>query len=145
MGQCSVQGSLLGSWCLEGPVSVRLLPLPSSASSAFPSQVVVQSFSRVWLFVTPWTTARQASLSFTISRSSLKLMFIESVMPSNHLIFFRPLLLWPSIFPSVRVFSNKSALHMSWPKYWALRNIVLPKLCLSTFFQKSQLAIPWLW
>ena len=80
--------------------------------------VVVQSLSHVWLFVTPWTAARQASLSFTNSRSQPKLMSIELVMPSNHLFPCRPLLLLPSIFPSIRVFSNESALRIRWPKYW---------------------------
>ena len=75
----------------------------------------VQSLSRVQLFVTPWTTARQASLSITNSQTLLKLMSIESVMPSNHLILCRPLLLLPSIFPSIRVFSNQSALRIRWP------------------------------
>ena len=79
----------------------------------------VQSLSRVRLFTTPWTAARQASLSITNSQSLLKLMFIESVMPSNHLILCHPLLLPPSIFPSIRVFSNESALHIRWPKYWS--------------------------
>ena len=69
--------------------------------------------------VTPWTAARQASLSFTISWSLLKLMSIESVIPSNHLILCHPPLLLPSIFPSIRVFSNESALHIKWPKYWS--------------------------
>ena len=78
----------------------------------------VQSHSHVWLFATPWTAARQASLFITNSRSSPKLMSIESVMPSNHLILCRPLLLLPSIFPSIRIFSNESALHIRWPKYW---------------------------
>ena len=78
----------------------------------------VQSLSRVRLFATPRTAARQASLSITKSWSSLKLMSTESVMPSNHLIFCRPLLLLPSIFPSFRVFSNESALHIRWTKYW---------------------------
>ena len=77
----------------------------------------VQSLSRVWLFVTPWTTARQASLSITNSQSLPNLMSIESVMPSNHLILCCPLLLLPSIFPSIRVFSNESALHIRCPKY----------------------------
>ena len=77
------------------------------------------SFSCVWLFVTPWTAAHQASLSFILSRSLLKLMSIESVMPSNHLILCRPLLLLPSIFPSIRVFSNESVLRIRWPKYWS--------------------------
>ena len=78
----------------------------------------VQSLSRVWLFATPWTAARQGSLSITNSRSLLKPMSIESVMPSNHLILCHPFLL-PSIFPSIRVFSNDSALHIRWPKYWS--------------------------
>ena len=80
---------------------------------------VVQLLSCVQLFATPWTAACQASLSFTISWSLLKLMCIKSVMPSNHLIFCRPLLLLPSIFPSIKVFSNKSALCIRWPKYWS--------------------------
>ena len=81
--------------------------------------VVVQSLSHVWLFATPWTAAHQASLSFIISQSSLKLLSIESVMPSNHLILCRPLLLLPSVFPSIRVFSSESALHIRWLKYWS--------------------------
>ena len=76
------------------------------------SVVVFQSLSRVRLFATPWTAAHQASLSFTVSQSLLKLLSSESVMPSNHLILCRPLLLLPSIFPSIRVFSNESALHI---------------------------------
>ena len=79
---------------------------------------VVQSVSRVQLFATPRTAAHQASLSSTLSQSLLKLMSIESVMPSNHLILCRPLLLLPSIFPSIRVFDNESVLHIRWPKYW---------------------------
>ena len=79
--------------------------------------VVIQSLSHVQLFVTPWTAACQTSLSFTISQSLLQLMSTESVMPSNHLIFYHPLLLLPSIFPSIRVFSNKSSLTIRWPKY----------------------------
>ena len=75
----------------------------------------VQSLSCVWLFVTPWTAAHQASMSITNSRSLLKLMSIESVMPSNHLIFCRPFLLLPSIFPSMTVFSNNSVLCIKWP------------------------------
>ena len=76
-----------------------------------------QSVSCVQLFATPWTAAHQASLSITNSWSLLKLMSIELVMPSNHLILCRPLLLWPSIPPSIRVFSNESVLHIRWPKY----------------------------
>ena len=79
--------------------------------------ITVQSLSCVQLFVTPWTAAYQASLSITNSQSLLKLMSIELVMPSNHLILCHPLLLLPSIFPSIRVFSNESALPISWPKY----------------------------
>ena len=79
----------------------------------------VQSLSRVRPFATPWTAARQASLSITNSQSLPKLMSIESVMPSNHLILCRPLLLPPSIFPSIRVFSNESALCIRWSKYWS--------------------------
>ena len=79
----------------------------------------VQSFSRVRLFVTPWIAARQASLSITNSRSSLRPTSIESVMPSSHLILCRPLHLLPPIPPSIKVFSNESALCMRWPKYWS--------------------------
>ena len=90
-------------------------------SSLGHSVVVSQSPSHVWLFATPGTAARQASLSFTVSWSLLKLMFIESVMSSNYLNFCRPLLLLPSVFPSIRVFSNESALQIRWPKYWSFR------------------------
>ena len=95
--------------------------LISLTASFFPGDlfVVVQSLSRVRLFATPWTTARQASLSFTISRSLLKLMSIESVMPSHHLIPCHSPFLLPSIFPSIRVFSNEPALCILWPKYWS--------------------------
>ena len=79
----------------------------------------VQSLSRVWLFATPWTAACQASLSITNSRSPPKLMSIESMMPSNRLILCHPLLLLPSVFPSIRVFSNESAPHIRRPKYWS--------------------------
>ena len=78
----------------------------------------VQSLSHVRIFATPWTAACQASLSITNSQSLLRLMSIESVMPSNHFILCRPLLLLPSIFPSIRVFSSESVLHIKWPKYW---------------------------
>ena len=82
---------------------------------------VVQSLNCVWLFATPWTAPCQASLSITNSWSLPKLMSIESVMPSNHLILYRPLLFLPSIFPSIRVFSNELALRIRWPKYWSFR------------------------
>ena len=78
---------------------------------------VVQSLSSVRLFAAPWTAARQASLSFTISQNLLKLMSIKLAMPSNHLILCHPLLFLPSIFPSIRVFSSESVLHKRWPKY----------------------------
>ena len=86
----------------------------------------VQSLSRVQLFVTPWTAARQASLSIANSRSLLKLISVESVMPSNHLILWCPLLLLPSIFPSIRIFSNESTLHIRWPKYWSFSFSICP-------------------
>ena len=86
----------------------------------------VQSLSRVWLFATPWIAAHQASLSITNSRSSLKLMSIESVMPSSHLILCCPLLLLPPIPPSIRVFSSESALRMRWPKYWSFSLSISP-------------------
>ena len=81
--------------------------------------IVVQSFSHVWLFVTPWTAACQVSLSFTISWSLLKFMSIELVMSPNHFILCHLLLFLPSIFPSIRVFSNEMALRIRWPKYWS--------------------------
>ena len=86
----------------------------------------VPSLSRVRLFATPWTAAHQASLSISNSQSLPKLMSIESVMPSNHLILCRPLLLPPAIFPSIRVFSNESALHIRWPKYWSFSFSINP-------------------
>ena len=102
--------------------------IPSSSSygnfiNVFSS---VQSLSPVWLFATPWIAARQVSLSITNSRSSFKLMSIESVMPSSHLILCRPLLLLPPIPPSIRVFSNESTLRMRWPKYWNLSFSITP-------------------
>ena len=85
-----------------------------------------QSLSHVWLFVTPWTAARQASLSITDSQSLLKLMSVESVMPSNHLILCHPLLLLPSIFPNIRVFSSESVLHIRWSKYCSFSFSISP-------------------
>ena len=103
-------------------------PLPSSRINTGGTKHIssVQSFSHVQLFVTLWTAARQASLSITSSRSLLKLMSIESVMPSSHLILCRPLLLLPSIFPSIRVFSNESVLCIRWPKYWSFSFNISP-------------------
>ena len=86
----------------------------------------VQLLSRVQLFATPWTAAHQASLSITNSQSLFKLMSIESVIPSNHLILCHPLLLLPSIFPSIRVFSSESVLCIRWPKYWSFSFSVSP-------------------
>ena len=86
----------------------------------------VQTLSLVRLFATPWIAAGQASLSITNSRSSPKLMSIEPVMPSSHLILCRPLLLLPSVFPNIRVFSNESVLHIRWPKYWSFSFSISP-------------------
>ena len=88
----------------------------------------VQSLSHVRLFATPWTTAYQASLSIINSRSLFKLMSIESAMPSSHLILCHPLLLLPSIFPSVKVFSKESVLHIRWPKYWSFSFSIGPSI-----------------
>ena len=100
------------TFCLFTPSSVLLL--------------LLLLFSYVQLFAAPWTAAHQASLSITNSQSLLKLMSIESVMPSNHVILCRPLLLPPSIFPSIRVFSNESALRKRWPKYWSFSFNISP-------------------
>ena len=86
----------------------------------------VQSLSRAWLFATPWIAARQASLSITNSRSSLRVASIKSVMPSSHLILRRPLLLLPPITPSIKVFSNESTLRIRWPKYWSFSFSINP-------------------
>ena len=86
----------------------------------------VQSLSRVPLFANPWTAVLQASLSITNSRSLLRLMSLKLVMPSNHLILCRPLLFPPSIFPSIRVFSHESVLHIRWPKYWSFSFSISP-------------------
>ena len=101
-------------------MEIYLLQNPPTVS------VAVQSLSCIRLFAIPWTTARQASLSITNSRSSPRPMSIESMMPSNHLILCHPLLLLPSIFPSIRVFSNESALRMRWPKYWSFSFSISP-------------------
>ena len=100
-----------------------VLDKPISTDGFFSS---VQVLSRFWLFATPWTVAHQASLSIMNSRSLLRFMSIESVMPSNHLIFCRLLLFPPSIFPSIRVFSNESALRIRWPRYWSFSFSISP-------------------
>ena len=105
----------------------RLTP-KSDGSNCESALLVVQLLSHVWLLVTPWTAACQASLSFTISWSLLKLMSIESVMPSNHLILCRPLLLLPSAFPSSRFFSSELALHIRWPKFWNFNFSISPSI-----------------
>ena len=101
------------------PVTIPLVGFPSQFSS-------VQSLSRVRLFASPWTATRQAPLSITNSENLLKLMSIDSVMPSNHLILCCPLLLLPSIFPSIRVFSKESVLCIRWPKYWSFSFNISP-------------------
>ena len=101
------------------------------------SNSVAQLLSHVWLFVTPWTAACQVSLSM-ISRSLLKLMSTELVMPSNHLILCHSLLLLPSIFPSIRVFSSESALPISWPKYWSFSFSISPSSECSGLISNSE-------
>ena len=118
------------------------MPFDTNIFPVFPSQSSfssVQSLSHVQLFATPRTTARQASLSITNSQSPPKLMSIESVMPSNNLILCRPLLLPPSIFPSIRVFSNESAFCIRWPKYWSFSFNISPSNELRTDFLQDWL------
>ena len=108
-----------------------------------------QSLSRVRLFATPWITAHQGSLSITNSWSSLRLMSIEPVMPSSHLILCRPLLLLPPISPSIRVFSNESILCMRWPKYWSFSFSIIPSKeipgLISTFYNCKWYNLSKLW
>ena len=104
----------------------RLVSLPGGMTWEPAHFSSVQSLSHVRLFVTPWTAAGQASLSITNSWSLLKLMSIELMMPSNHLIFCHPLLFLPSTFPSIRVFSNESVLLIRWPKYWSFSFNISP-------------------
>ena len=101
----------------------RVLLIPSQGKASF---ISVQLLSHVQLFATPWTAAHQASLFITSSQSLFKLMSIESVMPSNHLILCRSLLLLPSIFPSIRGFSKESVLRIRWPKYWSFSFSISP-------------------
>ena len=110
------------SWDSESNNTIRRALVNAQIMKAYPTAlvvVVVELLICVWLFMTPWTAACKASLSFTISWSLLKLMSIELVMPSNHLILWRPLLLLPWIFPSIRIFYNESTLCIRWPKYWS--------------------------
>ena len=115
------------NWKDGSSLQIDLSNSNKKPSRYFVVVVVVQSLSHVWFFVTPWTIAHPDSLSFTISQSLLKLMSIESVMPSNHhLILCCPLLLRPSISPSIRVFFSESALHIGWPKYWRFSFSISP-------------------
>ena len=118
-------------------LSYSVLPLPFSLLQLSS----VQSLSRVRLFVTPWTAACQASLSITNSRSLLKLMSIASVMPSNHLFLCGPLLLPSAIFPSIRVFTHESVLHIRWPKYWSFCFSISPS---SEFSGQISFRMDWL-
>ena len=111
---------------LPAAFSQSIVSIPLTSSNTQYNFSSVQSLSHVWLFATPWTAARQASLSVTSSWSLPKFMSIESVMPSNHPILCCPLLLLPSIFPSIRVFSNESTLHIRWPKYWSFSFNISP-------------------
>ena len=137
MGEAMLRRSLI-QFSVDGLSCVPFLLLDlkpnhgrANDSNQFSS---VQLLSRVRLFVTTWIAARQASLSITNSRSSLKLMSIESVMPSSHLILCHPLLLLPPIPPSIRVFSNESTLLMRWPKYWSFTARKFYSVGLWTFF-----------
>ena len=113
---------LLGGFLIHAPSKVAC----SLAKLSLLDISSIQLLNRIWLFVTPWTAAHQAFLSITNSQSLLKFMSIELVMPSNYLILCRPLLLPPSILPSIRVFSNDSALHIRWPKYWSFSFSISP-------------------
>ena len=139
--RAGLSGGSLGMALGQGAVSRSRPPQEAPGTTSFSSfswaqlgephprgelAVGIQSLSRVWLFATPWTAACQASLSFTVSCSLLKPMSIASVMPSNHLILCHPLLLLPSIFPSIRVFSNESVLHIRWPRHWSFSFSVSP-------------------
>ena len=130
-----IKDRFCGSQCLARRVAVhscqnQMICLLSS----------VQSLSCFRLFATPWTAALQASLSFTISQSLLKLMSIESVMPSNHLILCCPLLLLPSIFPNIRVSSSEVAVHIRWPKYWSFSLSISP---FNDYSELSSFRIDW--
>ena len=127
-GFFSINRCLTGICPILGCLKYQVQPSPSRLSSgkSLNLSVVVQSLSRVQLFSILWAAARQASLSFTIFQSLLKVISIELVMPSNNLLLCRPLLLLPSIFPSIRVFSNESVLCIRWPKYWSFSFSISP-------------------
>ena len=119
-------------------LKILYIPRPKSQRNA-----LVQSLSHVCLFATPLTAARQASLSITNSWSLLKLMSIEYVMPSNHLILCRSLFLPPSVFPSIRVFSNESVFHIWWPKYWSFSFSISPSNEYSGLISFGLVLISW--
>ena len=115
---CPILGDSM-DYTVHGIFQARILERLAFPLSSETCMTSVQSLSRVQLFETPWTVAHQASLSITNSGSLFRLTSIESVMPSNHLIFCHPFLFLLSVFPSIRVFSNESVLHIRWPKYWS--------------------------
>ena len=152
----------LYSWCIHGEQCTPCPPAPSPSCSlpktignsdtchsmdeiwrhAKWNKLVIQfSHSRVWLFVAPWTAACQASLSITKSWSLFKFMSVKSVIPSSHLILYRSLLLLPSIFPSITVFSNESVLRIRWPKYWSFSFSISPS---NEYSGLTSLRIDWL-
>jgi len=123
----------------EGPISAIVADLyPPEIWKYKLLLVVVQLLSWVWFFATPWAAAHQAFLSYTVSQSLFKVMSIESVMPSDHLIFCCPLLLLPSIFPSTGVFSNESVLPIRWPKYWSFSFSISPSKEIATISSKKK-------
>ena len=122
--QYSYLGNSMDQGVVSGPNPGNLHPLPKIVGIILP--LTQFNHSVMSNSETPWTVARQASLSITSSQSLLKLMSIESVMPSNHLILYRPLLFLPSIFPSIRVFSKESVLCIRWPKYWSFSFSISP-------------------
>ena len=125
--KCKAPASPSHSSLVKPWLVCRLRKLPhSTPAHSLGLIVIVQSLSSVWFFATPWTAARLSFLSFTFSQNLLRFMSIESVMPSNHLILCHPLLLLPSVFPSIRFFFNESALHIRWPKYWSFSFSISP-------------------
>ena len=121
---------------------MRVLSRQEPVRTITVTAITVQSLSCVQLFLTPWTAAHQASLSITNSWSLLKLMSIELVMPSNHLILCRPLFLLPSIFPSIRVFSKESVLCIRWPKYWSFSFSISPSNEYSGLISGTKIGFP---
>ena len=130
MGKQWKQWLTLFSWVPKSlqmvTADMKLKDSCSLGEKLWPTFSWVQSFSHVWLFVTPWNAAHQATLSVTNSQNPPKPVSIESMMPSNHLILCHPLFLLPSIFPSIRVFPSESVLHIRWPKYWSFSFNISP-------------------